>query len=963
MTIAATIADLRRTIAAGSTDSDTLAHATTAVETLAMHCRRALDWADRGCIHEAAAYAEDCGNLAKCVVDLLADDNFTAAVHAVSNLPTRAQLEPLVLAPVEASRAEDEVTSWMAACVRRDALQARLRAITRLKRAQPRVTRWVQMAVPLIDAAADSMDRRLQSVIESADVDAMRDMERELIDMGMATDGAGAKAVQQLQHILRSADSEAHATYMRQTAMHLHDAWAAMDHARACTLLEQWRTLCDAGPVPADVVPIATGPLAWLDQLSMRDAKVQQDKALVDDLERALDEERSINDLDRKVAALQRKSIAIPQRVLARFTHRLAEHRAAKRRRWGIAMGAIACVAVVIIVGILVGDRARHQRLVAANIEQAVNEQLDGDDPAAAMRTLQDAIDQSHIDATSSEVLKAKIDRHREDWNERYATARGHAVRATEALQGPDSESMFLVVEEALREARTTVPNGAALDLDAPTEALRARRQAWEQEQRRALQPRFEALNELVLLPKPGLRDIGAWEERLQIMANGLAELNAIAAEPVAVQSDVRSLIQQHRTNIQRMHDEAKGTIDGIHTASDLLQQLQFVPAGEDLWAAVWDQLVEEHAGMLSGLLPMKDWHDGRRDAAASRAVQQWREHVVPVLILAGLMGDGDTTPDPELIETAGDRLREHLELATEDKTPYANIATTLLTAAGAPDSRDLALHTLNGAYLLDLYKLPLSTSGVLYRRSNNLPDQELKNALTSIDDLDLPLSELATTPVEWPEGVTPSGSLTVVAESMLLEEAIDALDAGQPTAVVLLDTLNKLESLDDPDALANAQIRFVVLKAMHASLGDAAAGTALDTWITTASRGNSPLQSDWLKASWNGSRTARRELLRGSNRMLADAPSPAALNETLLAPAQAVKAAAAPAAPAAVLLYTAQGWDIIGTMPDDPAILRVGPGGVCTFNRLNTDANGRPLPPADLPAVPTLIFTRGSDS
>jgi len=950
------LADARRRVEATPDDQATVVEATALVNELGMHAKRVLSWLAKGNLYEAAAYADDCGNIASCIVDAQQDNGFSSAIAVVADLPSRRELEPLVLAPVDAGRDSQAVERWITACVIHAPLEDRLAAISALKDRQPTQRRWTTLSTPLTDAAIGQLDDRLQSVLESDDEQALCNMQQQLVDMGVTTEGRGAKAVMHIESRLQKIATVSQAGRVHETALKMHCAWAAMDPEEARAQLKIWQVLGDSTEIEATSQVIANPPIAWLKALQARDDAKRKSGAMVDDLERALDENRPMDDLERRYANLQRMEVTVPNHVITRLSHKITEHRASRRRRWTVSMGVVAAIAVVVIVAILVGDRARRQEVLAANVERAVTDQLTADDPHNAQQTLQDAIAAGHIDATLGESIGARIERHRQGWVERFNTARDHFSQATALLGEDDSEANFDAIDDALDQAKAALPKkGADLDFDAARSQVRERRMAWRTARRLELQPRFEALNALRSSTEPSPRDAAAWAERQQAFAQGLSELNSIASLPIAAESDVQTTIQQLRTTLNKGHEKAAGVVDGLEQAGVLLTQLQKMPANETAWAGTWTALVDTHAQMLTGLLPLKDWHDGRRDAIAAAAVQHWREQVVPELLVAGLLGTGPRAADSAV---ASDRVREHLELTESTSTPYLNVANRLLANAGGDSVSDTALDALLDARLTDLYRLPLNSGGVLYRRGMLNANDQTAHAIVGTEDLSVPVGELVGATL--PDGTLPAGSLMAVAESVLLEQAIKAIADGAPASKSMLALLEQLETIPDGDPVINAHIRLAVLRAIRTMLGDAGKDSALDKWLDTAARSDSPLRENWPRVSYRGTKSDRRALIRGLARIVAEAPTPLALQDAMEAPMQSFQHDARAAAPSGILLYSADGWTTIGTMPADPFLIRVMPGQGTQFIKLKVEPSGRISPPANLPPVPTLIFSRG---
>lgn len=952
--IASQIETIRRRIASDPNNAGLQVEAREAVQRFAQHLERALAWLRQGLLHEASAYSDDCGNLARCLIDMLADETFIAAIPETQSLPTRTHIEPLIMAPVDAGRDESLIDTWIAENVLCLSMETRLASLQALRHAQPREQRWTTLATPFVDTAIESIQDEVDSVVASGDGQAMQSMQRRLAAMGIASSNNGARAVHRLERAWNARqDAEAKKT-AAQTSMAMHLAWAAMDVNTAQQLRAQWQSIVELGEVDSAAMSVANPVEQWLDGLAGRITRRRHESTLVDELERSLDEERHVADLERQYAALQRQDIAVPPRVATRLGLRLAEHRSARRRRWTVAMAVVAGMAAILIVAIVVTGEARRREFRASLVEQTVAHQLEDDDPNGALRTLEDALDKGTIDSETARPIAARIKQERASWANRFNIAKAHHDRAIELLGQENSESMIVQAEHALRDAAAALPRGEDLDLTDTQERLRLRRVAWTAAQREVLRPRLTAIDTVIATPLPDSNDTVAWTTRREAMATALAQLASISSEPIAAESDLQSQLQRRRIVLTRLHAEAAEQLRLLQQLEQLMLALQRIPASEQAWAAIWEALLAEHSTQLSHMRPLKDWNDGLHDAQAGTAVQHWREHVYPELLVAGLIGDSPPAGDLGIV---ADRLRDHLELTQNTDSPYATIARKLLEQSGDENSSERAAQTLSNAMLEDLYRVPLSSGGVLYRRSNLNASTPLAHAIGSTSDLPLGPTELS--PADLPDGVGPQGSLTRVGSSDLISKAIDAMATGAPAAKTLLGLLEELEQEDDPDGIVNPLARLATLEAIQQFIGTGESASALNQWLALAKRTDSPLLRNWPKLSMEGTRQSRRELIRELQRKLAGAPTPQALRVAMAAPALDVQAKTSPAAPAAVLLYKNGVWTVLGTLPQRAFVLQATPGRESRFVPLGVDADGTVNPPPDCLVLPTLIFER----
>ncbi len=952
--IAAQIETIRRRIASDPNNAGLQAEARETVQCLALHIERVMAWLRKGLLHEASAYSDDCGNLARCLVDMLADEAFVAVIPEVQSLPPRTAIEPLIMAPVDAGRDEHLINTWIAESVLCLPMETRLTSLQAMRHAQPREQRWATLAAPYVDKVIESIQDEIDSVVASGDAQAMQSMQRRLAVMGIASSNNGARAVHRLERAWNARQDAESAKTAAQTSMAMHLAWAAMDIDQAQQLRTKWQSIVDLGDVDSAAMSVANPVEQWLDGLAGRITRRGHESTLIDELERGLDEERDVADLERQYAALQRQDITVPPRVATRLGLRLVEHRSARRRRWAVAMAVVAGMAAILIVAIVVTGEARRREFRASLVEQTVAHQLEDHDPNGAMRTLEDAIDKGTIDSETARPIVTRIRQERASWVERFNAAKAHHDRAIELLDQEDTETMFVQAEQALREASASLPRGEDLDLTDTQERLRLRRIAWTHAQREALLPRLAPLDTVIATQLPNATDTSAWTARREAIATALAQLELILSEPVAAESDLQSQLHRRRIVLTRLHVEAVEQLRLLQQLEQLILALQRIPASEQAWAAIWEALLAEHSTHLSRMRPLKDWNDGLHDAQAGTAVQHWREHVYPELLAAGLIGDAPRAGDLGIVS---DRLRDHLELTQNIHSPYATVAQDLLQRVDGENPAQQAAQILSNAMLEDLFRVPLSSGGVLYRRSNLNASTPLAHAIGSISDLPLGPTELL--PADLPVGVGPQGSLMRVGSSDLISKAIDALTTDAPPDETLLGLLEELEQEDDPDGVINPLARFATLQAIEQCIGTGESASALNQWLANAQRADSPLQDNWPKSSRQGTRQERRELIRSLRRTLADAPTLQALRVALAAPILNLQAKASPAAPAAVLLNQNGVWTVLGTLPQRAFVLQSTPGRESQFVPLGVHADGRVNPPPDCLMLPTLIFER----
>ncbi|MCH2135847.1 MAG: hypothetical protein MK101_04595 [Phycisphaerales bacterium] len=953
-TIVDRLRDLRRRFSVGEVTDSEVNHA---LDEFSLHLNRALVWVRDDRLIDATTLNDECGNLAAGLLELREDADFCKAFQRVSSLPDRASIEPLVLAPVHAARDQSLVDAWIAANVQGAPLADRLRALTALRRAQPRERLWPSLLSDLVDSAVDDLQTQADSVIASGNHADLVRLQQQLLDMGLANSGRGTRLLHALETELIGARKEQAQSQARSVAMDMHLAWAAMDIDAAQQARSRWASLLDADDVDASIRAMAEPVERWLASQAQVAAQTQVQTALIDDLERRLDEQRDVADLEQQYATLQRQGVPVPPRVVRRLSIRLDEHRAARRRRWAVAMGVVSGLAAIVIVAILVAGEARRREFAAALVEQTITRQLEDGDPAGASITLQQAIEDDSIDANLGATLSSRIDVAQARWDERLERARSLHTEALSLLEQSDSEALFLQIEAALQEAEDQMPSEDAIDLSAAQASLRSRRLAFAQALREALRPRLVALDEVIAKPAPPDGDKAGWAQREQEVALAITALEAINSEPIAAQTDIQEQLERRRITLTRLHKTAQTRIHALSSLESLLASLAKTPSSETHWADTWGRLMVNHAGQLQRLgAPMPDWQDGNRSAQAATAVQHWREHVHPELMLEGLLSGG---PAQGTSSVAADRLRGHLERPDGADSPYRAIASQLIDAlSSAGRGLDVA-DQLQATGFEDVIRVPLSTGGVLYRRSGLNPEDPIAAAITSTEDLTLPAMELL--PASLPEGVDIAGSSTLTPSSVHLSAAIEQLHDGADPGETLLALLDTLEREENPDVVFAPIVRHAVLQSLGTLIPPGETSAPLHRWLADVGRAPSPVLANWPRDSLTGTRQTRTQYKRELGRTLSRAPTVSSLKAMLEAPTAELATKAAPAAPAAIMFHENGRWVVRGSLGQRPAILLIEPGKGGAFHQLFISPDGTPIPPDHTPKVPMLIYERAA--
>jgi hypothetical protein len=283
----------------------------------------------------------------------------------------------------------DAVQQLQEALVDEQPLEAMLRQHRRLAIGKAPLVWRLRVLRNIAQADADNVV--WQEDLEVWERQRIREIEDQLAKSAAAGNAADCQALHdELQHpnwliqppgeliarARKQAEDLTHRASLKQLAEYaaqLNDAFCAQDETRARTLREQWQRHVGGmlKAPPRDVTAAAEPALLWLEE---RDAYAAAEEAHLQaaaNLERLIDNSRSLEELERAYAAATRQEFALDPVLEKRYQVRVSEIQLAGRRRVILMVSAIAatCLIAISVFGVWQWQSMREaeiQRTVAS---------------------------------------------------------------------------------------------------------------------------------------------------------------------------------------------------------------------------------------------------------------------------------------------------------------------------------------------------------------------------------------------------------------------------------------------------------------------------------------------------------------------------------------------------------------------------------------------------------------------
>ncbi len=942
MTLAAR---LQQAISAPHEDADEIFAA--ANQTMA----RCTAWLEQGLVFEAAALNADAGNVVGLLIRLSG-----GTVPDGLAMPSRRVMDRLARLPVIAAEHRKEFAVWITANLTDAPLLERLSAISRLHAVDPTNPAWKASHEQLERVAVTLWNEEVDRCITEGDALSLAAAGRQADAMMLLTP-AGQRLLHKIDRAQTAAAKRAASSGLTDLADRLHLAWAAMDFDAARRLLGAWKSLDQRSNCgnQADVRAVA----AWIrteTDSRRHDAHIED---LIADVVRALDELEPLGVVEQRYATLLKAATHIPPAVEARVTHRIAEGRRQRARRYVVSVLTIVAVAALVTTAVIVRQRSLERSRTIEHLAACMESNLHEGRLRVAVDCWEEARRWGLIDEPQISARRAGIDRavlELEEAEQRFL----QDVRDMHAAAG----SATLTLEQAnahfqrLTEMESDLPSSAQTAFAAALKEVEARRGELIEALRDDIKQSLSSIEQRVPDDLVAAADLPGWRTRRATLAAALDALNAVDLKDGLAGTDLQLRASRLDARIRGLHGVAHDRIEQLEEVETVAAELRRIPISEATWAAAWSRLLELNPAFVHNIDP-NAWTEASEASLASQATAHWRDHVLPIVAQAGLL-----TLDSPISAAAAGRadttLRAHLDLH-DQYTPYHKVAAYLGELAAAvqnQSSRGDLRQAMSDAGLLELHRAP-HAGGYRYMRSET-------NSWLRIDsNLDLALKPSMLKPISAEDFNHLYASPAVPPILTALLNGLDAWekhDAQSDAAV--LDLVTAVEAVREPDELLRlATIRAVwqTLLDQQVPMSQTLRATAGD-WLDSIGRdAPAAAQADWPRLAQSADGPAQLATRRQAREAVNNAPSAAVIERLHMASLDSTATRALARAIAGVLTPDLTGQlkvDLVGTTLAHGEVL-AHDGRRWRWVPLPPLHDGGTLsPPKGVPLAPTIIFS-----
>lgn len=356
-------------------------------------------------------------------------------------------------------------------------LSARLALLRGIRQRDPDNPVWEEDLGAYERARLAQIPAELSRAAEQRDAEKARQLLAEL-----ATPGWLTPLDRELVNRCRSLDARLAAEWAREqlkiVEQQLNEAYAAFDVEGAKEAKRAWcehlptASLADDHPLVESVQPA----LGWLAEQEQLEAEEAQFVEACRKLEAGLDENASLETLERRYHAIVRLEREMPPPLSRRYERRVAERKMMARRRLRLVVVAVVCllVAAAASLFLLIRKGQRQDRLLAA--KATLQKMIAAQDWQGATAVYQQLHQNDRAIASQAELLaiKSQVDEGREKEAERVRRFRGAMQRAEEAgVERPD----LIALSRANELAKSLEEKALVKDLRAHVERRRIERQ------------------------------------------------------------------------------------------------------------------------------------------------------------------------------------------------------------------------------------------------------------------------------------------------------------------------------------------------------------------------------------------------------------------------------------------------------------------------------------------------------
>lgn len=716
---------------------------------------RAVDFASRGLVCEAAALIEDFPDLvrqAEALRTLPASDGAVGRFMsdqlgdtiARLPLPTQAEVDELAAIPVRAAEHRALHDALRISALRGEPIPTRIRILKKLRAVDQRNRMWLDQ----IEALETAWIRKIAELRQKPTA-TRAELDEALVALEthdwVASIPRGLKDELVARALPLRAD-EAGERYAALAAQ-IHDAASLMDRAELLRLEEAWAKInLETGRMPDPALASSVQPaFAWLTTLENEERARQAFEGEVERLERMLNEARAASEIERQIAVLRDARRDAPTGLIDRAVAYVAAEREGVRRRHRLFLVGAASVAIVLgVVGVYVVRTASEARERARELTALVAAVDAGEAEKARSISIEIRARGGEPDAALAAAL-TRADALLATREARTAEIKRLASELAAELGGNPTRARVVAIKDLLDAARVDAEEPERRELG---ELERRRvdrlveldRQA-DQSSRAAVEAVDAALRQWKLP--------SAWTDGAQLDPTEWARYIAALESARRTLDEARSASAGFDAGVSRATlkgeavdariAEAKSRAEALAAALRELDPTRLCApvTVEADFAGRLSELLANHGAILARQRRLGDFEAARDCGPAWQAIQTWRDDHRPKL--AALLGprlDGEISPDQHarVLELVNDFLAKH---------PVSPLTSALkgLAARFDPTSAasiwpaDRIAQQLSAARLADLEETPLNGGRRFYRRPARGGDPR-NSAVENLGDL-----------------------------------------------------------------------------------------------------------------------------------------------------------------------------------------------------------------------------------
>lgn len=248
----------------------------------------------------------------------------------------------------------------------------RLKVLRRIAQVDPMNSVWEEDIEAWEDVRLKQVPVELKRAISEGDAKLVAALRNELTTQSWRVEPS-TRLVKQARDAADQYTYDAHAERLRQIAPQLHDAFGQYNELLARALRDQWRQVQVelSSPAPMELQEQVAPAFTWLDELDRDAALAQERTASVAGLERALDRNQTVGNLQRAYQQASRFDEPIPIELEQRFRVTVAEHELrAKRKTQAILVSIVAATLLTAgLIGYWQWNANETQRVAAATLQ------------------------------------------------------------------------------------------------------------------------------------------------------------------------------------------------------------------------------------------------------------------------------------------------------------------------------------------------------------------------------------------------------------------------------------------------------------------------------------------------------------------------------------------------------------------------------------------------------------------